>query len=229
MKTALTYMFAIGWIDLFNPVAISTVMLLIPLVRKRWHTLIYVVGAYIAYASASIGIYLGVDTYLKGLYLSVCEKYPTAMNAGRLLLGVLSLIGCVFMVRFLYKCIKEKRKLSMDSMLMIKSVSPWFIAALSFGSTWSNMFSAFAMFTYIGFLMANGLPTATIIVFIPIFCLFSTVPTLGVFLLSHYVKGERFQRIMDKVRTVMTGFCFYSIPVLLAVIAWWGIIGTMQL
>lgn len=228
MKNAVLSLFALGWIDLFNPVAISMVMLLIPLVRKSWHTLLYVFGAYIAYTTAAIGIFFGVDKYLSEFYNNLCSDYPLEIGIAKAAIGIASLLGCFFMVRFLVKAAKEKRELSMDSMLMIKSIAPWFIVALSFGSTWSNIFSAVALFAYIGVLMSNNIQFNTAILLLPVFCLFSMVPTMSVYILSNKIKGEKFQKIMDKVRKIMTGFCFYSIPVILIIIAWWGISGAVS-
>lgn len=228
MKNAIFSIFALGWIDLFNPVAISMVMLLIPLVRKSWHTLLYVFGAYVAYTIAAIGIFFGVDKYLSEFYNKLCMNYPLELGVAKAVIGIASLIGCVLMVRFLVRATKEKRELSMDSMLMIKSIAPWFIVALSFGSTWSNIFSAVALFGYIGVLMSNDIPLSTAMILLPVFCLFSMIPTMSVYILSNKVKGEKFQKIMGKVRKIMTGFCFYSIPVILIIAAWWGISGAIS-
>lgn len=228
MKNAILSIFALGWIDLFNPVAISMVMLLIPLVRKSWHTLLYILGAYIAYTTAAIGIFFGVDEYLSEFYNTLCANYPFEIGITKAVIGIASLLGCFFMVQFLVKSAKEKRELSMDSMLMIKSIAPWFIVALSFGSTWSNIFSAVALFAYIGVLMSNSIQFNTAIVLLPVFCLFSIVPTMSVYILSNKVKGEKFQKIMNKIRKVMTGFCFYSIPLILLIIAYWSISGAVS-
>lgn len=228
MKTAILSIFAFGWIDFFNPVAISMVMVLTPLVKKNWHILLYIFGSYIAYATASIGIFFGVDKYLVKIYDNLCLNYPLQTGIAKGIIGIISLIGSILMIRFLVKAAKEKRALSMNSMLMIKSIAPWFIVALSFGSTWSNMFGAVALFAYIGVLMSNNIQFATASILLPVFCLFSVVPTMLVYILSTKFKGEKFQRIISKIRTVMTGFCFYSIPVLLVFIAWWGIAGTVS-
>ena len=223
MKESIASIFVFGWIDLLNPVSVSMVMLLLPLVRQRWHVLLYIGGAYVAYSIASIAIYFGVDKYLSALYRQMLVQHPFGMSVCKVAIGLIALAGCLFMIRFLWRAIQEKRELNMEKMLMIKSVAPWFIVALSFGSTWSNMFGAIAMFAYIGVLMQNSIHIATAIWLIPLFCLFSVVPTMTVYLLSTRVTGERFQKIMGYIRKGMTAFCLYSIPILLGIVSWWGL------
>jgi hypothetical protein len=223
MENAYSSIFTLGWIDIFNPVALSMVLILLPLVRKHWHVLIYVFGAYVAYVSASVAIFFGVDQYLITFFTSLTQKYSVAVGISLLIVGIAALTGCFLMILSLVKAIKQKKEITFEKVLFIKSVAPWFILLLSFGSTWSCIFSAFAMLAFIGILIANGIQIISAVWMISLFCIFSVIPTLLVYLLSSRLEGQLFSRIMNIIRKVMNGFCLFSIPIVLAVVAYWSI------
>lgn len=208
---------------MFNPAGISIVMILIPIVKKHRHVLLFIISSYIAYVCAGIAIFFGVDRYLKEFYFQLCSQYPTATAIAKLCLGIVCVIGFVLMVLYLIKTAVHHRQLSMNDMLKIKSVSPVFLILLAFGSTWSQIFACFPMLTFIGVLSANHASLATAAMFLSVFCIFIIIPLLVVYTLYFVVNGEKLQKIMEIIRKIMTAFCFYCIPVLFAVGAWWGL------
>jgi hypothetical protein len=125
MENAYSSIFTLGWIDIFNPVALSMVLILLPLVRKHWHVLIYVFGAYVAYVSASVAIFFGVDRYLITFFTWLTQKYSVAVGISLLIVGIAALTGCFLMILSLVKAIKQKREITFEKVLFIKSVAPW--------------------------------------------------------------------------------------------------------
>jgi len=224
VEKALGSIFALGWIDIFNPVAISMVLILVTSVRKRRHILIYIFGAYAAYALASIAIFFGVDRYLADLIKRLIHQFPMAYGITLMITGLAALAGCAAMVVSLVRAIRNKRELTIKNMLPIKSVAPWFILLLAFGSTWSCMFSAFAMMAFIGVLVYSAVSMVSAIWLICVFCLFSLIPTMSIYVLASRVKEKRFTRIMQTVSKITNGFCMYSIPVVLAALSCWSLI-----
>lgn len=223
MNTILISLFSIAWIDMLNPAGISMVMLLIPIVKKHWHVLLFIFGTYIAYLSAGIAVFFGVDRFLKSFYLSLCADYPRQTAIAKLCIGIVCIIGFVLMVRYLVKAAKEHRELSMNDMLKIKSVSPVFIVLLAFGSTWSEIFACVPLLTFIGIMSANNVTVSSAAGYLSVFCIFMMIPLLLIYILYFVVNGEKLQKILNVVRKIMTAFCFYCIPVLFAIGAWWGI------
>ncbi len=223
MKPIIASLFAIGWIDILNPAGISIVMLLVPIVKKRWHALLFVIFAYIAYALGGIGIFFGVDKFLKDFYIRINNHYPVQMSIAKLVLGIICIVGFILMVIYLVKAAVQHRELSMNDMLKIKSVSPIFIILLAFGSTWSELFTCVTLLGFIGVLIANSVTLPSAIGLIFIYCIFSLIPTLGVYILYFLVTGDKLQKILNVIRKIMTTFCFYCIPVIFAIGAVWGL------
>lgn len=224
MKNAIISLFALGWIDIFNPVAISMVMVLLSMVRKRQHVLIYVFGAYIAYVSASIAIYFGVDRYLLELFEKLKAQHLRDVGFALTIVGIMALAGGIVMTIFIIKAIVEKRHMTFERVLFIKSVAPWFILLLSFGSTFSCMFFAYPMLSFITILALNKISTISALWLISLFCVFSIITTLGIYFLATRSKDLRIKRLINKIYLIMNGFCLYSIPVVLTVISCFSLI-----
>jgi len=222
MSPVLLSLLALGCVDIFNPDGISLVMILLPIVKKRWHALLFAIAAYVAYVMAGIGIYFGVDVFLKDLYINLCTNYPMQTSVAKIVLGAICLVGCILMVIYLVRSIIKHKELSMTDMLNIRSVSPIFIVMLAFGSTWSQIFAFVPLMGFIGVLVVQQVSYLSAILWIAAFCIFASIPPVGAYILSSCIKGERFQKIMNGVSKVMTYVCFYGIPVLLAIGAWWG-------
>lgn len=216
-------MFSLCWIEIFNPMGFAFVLALLALVRRRWHVLLYIFGSYVAYVTASIAIFIGVDRFIKGFLERLMLGNPTLVGAAQVALGACAAIGCVWMAAYLVKAAREKREMSFEKMLYIKSVRPWFIILLSFGSTWSVMGSAWAVMAYIAILVSYRATLPQASVMLSLYCLAAMLPKLAIYVLSGFFSGPRFIRAMDVLKKVFTGFCMYSIPVVLAVIAWWGL------
>lgn len=210
----------LGWIDIFNPVAIAMLLLLLSMVRKRWHVMIFIIGSYVAYVLAAIAIYFGVDRFLLKFWSDFTRQTPSIAGTVLLVLGAAAFIGFVLMIVSIIRAISQKREMTFEKVFFIKSVAPWFIFLLSFGSTWSCMFSAYAMLAFIGILITNGISIGSAIWLIALFGLFSLIPTVTIYLLDARMDGQRFKKVMGVVSKIMNGFCLYSTPVVLAIVAW---------
>lgn len=221
MGNALISILALGWIDIFNPVAIAMLLLLLSMVRKRWHVMIFIIGSYVAYVLAAIAIYFGVDRFLLTFLNNFTRQTPAVAGIVLSILGAAAFVGFLVMTVSIIKAISQKREMTFEKVFFIKSVAPWFILLLSFGSTWGCMFSAYAMLAYIGILVANDIEMGQAVWLIALFGLFSLIPTVAIYLLDARMEGQRFKKIMGVVSKVMNGFCLYSTPIVLAIIAWW--------
>jgi len=52
---------ALAVIDAFNPATIATMMLLLPMVKEKWHSLIFVAGTYLVYFISGFIVFIGID------------------------------------------------------------------------------------------------------------------------------------------------------------------------
>lgn len=229
MNKILVSLIALGWIDILNPTGISFMLILLQSVKKRWHALLFAIFSYIAFATGGLAIFVGIDVVFKNLYKWFCSEHFIASCIIKFAIGIICLVGCIAMCKYLYGAAKRKETLTLDKMMPIKSVSPWFIIGFALVSTWSELFSCVNLVAFAGILSYENVGVMEATVWMFLFSVFMLIPTVGVYILSIKVKGEKFQKIINTTGKIATYFCFYCIPVLLAVGAWWGIISGLKL
>lgn len=212
---------ALGFVDIFDPASISTYVVVLSLVKKRWHALVYILGVYLAYVACSLGIFLGVEKILLEVVLNIVKAYPIPVGIGALSIGGGCIIGLGFALRFLVQVLKKEKSFDLNSMLNIKSIHPVFLFLFGVVCAIIAMPYSYPIVTYIGIMAANGVTFIEAIPYICAFCMTSQLPLFVIHYLSIKLDGDAFRKVLARINRFMSIIAAVAIPILLVVCAWW--------
>ena len=212
---------ALCWVDISNPAGISTMVILLSLVKKRSHALAYIIGAYVGYVACCAAVYFGVEKLLAGLLERIVEQYPSAVGITAVAVSAGCAIGFIFSAIYLVKVIKKEKEFSLEGMLNVRFVHPAFLFILALGQSVIDMPYCFPALAYIGLLVSEGVGFAAALPYLALFCTVAELPLLLIYYLSVKLEGERFNKVIAVIKRVFSVFCSAAIPVLLAIAAFW--------
>lgn len=220
MTAAIIPLFSLGVFDLIHPMGVAMVLMLLQLVRKEWHVLVYIISSYIAYWLSGVGVYYGIDRYLRSFFRYLLTAYP--VPAGVLEIGV-GLAALVLTVGYAIRLFRKRADLDqeMGNLLFIKSVHPLFLVLLAIGNIWGGLPFCWPLLGYIGTLLRLEISLAAMVGLLAGFTLFSTVPMLSVYILYQRLEAGRFARVMAQIKKWLNIFCLVSIPIVLAIFGAW--------
>ncbi|MBR3842422.1 MAG: GAP family protein [Christensenellaceae bacterium] len=214
-------LFALGFVDILDPSAISAYVFILSMVKKRWHALLYIVGAYSCYLVCSAALYLGVEKVLLKLITDFISANPTATGIILLVLAIACVVGLLFSLRYMLQVIRKEKEFSMDAMLSIKSLHPMFILAFGMGYSLCSMPFCYPIMTYMGILAANGYTFLRALPYLAIFCMTSQLPLFLIHYLSVKLDGPKMEKVLGSIRRIMGVLCAAAIPILLLIACWW--------
>ncbi len=222
MTSIIISLFSIAALDLLDPYGVSSVLMLLQLVRKDWHVLPYIWSCYITYWISAVGIYYGVHKYVYRFihYLTHLYRFETAVIS--VLVGVAALIAAVVLT---VRIIRNWHKLGDDlgKVLFIKSVHPVFLVFFGVTGTLGNIPAAWPLFGFIGILLPAHVSFITVVLLMSVFTLFSILPMQAAYMLYRRLEAERFARFMNKAKHWLARTCLIVIPLFLAFVSIWSI------
>jgi|GEM_PF-3025315 len=206
----------LAMIDAFNPATIATMMLLLPVVKKKWHSLIFVAGTYLAYFIFGFIVFIGVDKYIKSLFYILAERYVVYLGLVGITVAVILIIVAVFLsVRLINRIIKKEEKQTDYMGQVVKMVNPLSLAALAIFSTLSDMPTAIPYFGFISLLSASGANLPVALGFFIVYCLIYVLPMLILYIVFSLIRGERFDRIEGVSRRAINAAAEFLLPIML--------------
>lgn len=218
----------LGWMDMVVPTGIAITILLLSMAKKRSHALYYIFGGYFTYAIASVMVYLGADIYLRRLWDYLITTYPLYVTLVKLAMGVGAGVGFILTTVYFVRVMKRKKGGDMDKVLRIKSVHPVSILLIGVLQYLMLFPGCFNMFAFIAIMVSNRVPLPGAIAYICVFCLFSILPKVAVYVLSIALDGERFERVLAGMRKVVSVMFFVSTPLMFLFISLWGTISGLR-
>lgn len=221
MMTILIALVTIGVIDMLDPYGVATILMLLQLVKKERHALVYVWSSYLTYWVVAVTFYYGAHLFLYHRLIHLVESYPRQTLWFIMLFSIaIFFVAIVLGIRVIRNWDVVDRDIS--KVLFIKSVHPFFILVLGVGGTLANMPSAWTMVAFVGILLPFKLTFGSIVVILGIFTLFSIIPIQTVYLLYRVMETSRFARVMAVSKKYLSRMCVASIPVFLLVISFAG-------
>lgn len=212
-------MLMLALLDSLNPATIATMMILLPLVKKKWHSLIFIAGTFTIYFSSGFLAFVGVDKYLKAIATEVLSKFSLYIGiAGLAIASTLIIIGIIQSYE-LVKRILKKEQSQIDYMgAVVKMVNPLALTGLSIVSTLMDIPTAIPYFGFIGILSAINTSIVIAIVFFALYCFIYVLPMIILYLIFTFIKGERFNKIETTFRNIINRASEYVLPIMLILI-----------
>jgi len=229
MTSIIFSLISLGILDSLNPASIATLLVLLPLVRKRWHSLIYIFGTLITYLLIGLSLYYGVDRYLKNFLVQISGRYSMWIAITELVLGIAAVIGLIVFVVMIIRKIKNPGQKDLD-MFSVKSAAPYFLVGLSITATLSDAPTAIPYFGFIGVLVANPQPFLVTAASLLLYCFLYILPILILYIIYNKIQNEKFTRIQIGFKNFINKASLYVIPVILLVVgAWLSVDGLYRL
>ena len=211
-----------GAFDMLDIYGLTTMLMLLQLVRKDWHVLVKIWSTYITYWWTAIGIYYGVDKIIYRRLAHLPHLYPTETAIVQLGLGILSLIAAVVMS---IRLVRNWHNLDNDlsKVIFIKSVHPIFLGLFGIWSVWSNIPVLWPLFSFVSVLLPTRPPLGGVILIMAVFTFFSIVPQLFVYLLYRRLEADRFAKVMGRLKCWLSRILLVLIPLFFFVVGFWGL------
>lgn len=201
--------------DAFNPATIATMMILLPIVKQKWHSLIFVVGTFIIYLSAGYLIYLGVDKYLKAIILDMLKKFSVYVGVIELIFSSALLIVGLVQIYKLAKRISKGEKSKKDYMAtVVKMVHPLALVVLAASSTFMDVITAVPYFGFIGILFNANTNIVLAVVLLFLYCFVYVLPMIVLYLGFSLIKKEQFDKIEAVFRKMINTLSEYLLPIM---------------
>lgn len=221
MSAVIVALFTFGSLDMLDPYGITTLLMLLQLVRKEWHALIKVVGVYITYWWTAVAIYFGAHKFLFRFFGELPRHYPIHMGVFGIIVGIISMVAAAILaVRLVRNWQSADHDLS--QVIFIKSVHPVFLIFFAIFSVWSNIPVLWPLFSFIAVLMTVHPSFIAVVAIMGLFALMSVIPQIAVYVLYQRMESERFAVVMSRVKCWMCRFTLAAIPCVLVLISLWG-------
>jgi hypothetical protein len=221
-------MLGLGLIDALNPYTIAVLLILLPLVRKKWHSSLFIWGTYLTYVAIAILLYFGVAQLLGTLLGEWLRTHQTIVGIVQLLCAGLSIAGLTWWTIHWYQNVRmatEPPDLARKPKVL---TSPWFILGLSIVSTIYDSPGAFPLFWFLGMLTQFSIQASHAVPLLIAYCFIYIIPMIVLYVLYDRMTGQTFKKFEQRFQMIVRRVTYYSIPLfLLAVSAWlvwdgWG-------
>lgn len=222
MTEIIIALFTLGMIDTLDPYGISTLLLLLQIVRKDWHALIKVWTTYLTYWLLAVLVYYGIFVHLQRIFDQLQETFPSQIVLAQVIGGILFVIlALVFFVRLIRNWSGVTGDIS--KVLFIKSVHPAFIVLYSISLVLANIPVLWPLYSFIAILLPWRMNLPAVILILGVFTFFSKLPQFFFYWLYRRLEAERFGRIMIRIRRLLIRLMLIAIPVFLLVVGLWAI------
>ena len=225
MKAILISLLSIGWIEILDPQGYTIIIALSSMVKKRSHTLLYILVSYVTYALSGILIFLGIDRLLKDWLIRFCAEHPTGVAYGQLAIGIGCLLGFLILGKYLLDILCRKKELNLSEAFHIRSVHPLFIIGFAIVFTVCNMTGALAMVGFIAIMSAHQATLLIASIMLFLYALFSLAPKLVLYFLLYFLPGAKAARVVDKLKKIFNIVFLIILWLFLAAASWWGFHG----
>lgn len=212
-------MIGLSLLDSLNPATIATTMMLLPIVKKKWHTLIFITGTFIVYFASGFLVFVGVDKYLKSILIDVLSNYSFITGIVELVLAsVLIIIGMIQSYKLVRRIIKKEQSNKDFMSNVIKMINPVSLVIIAIYSTLLDIPTAIPYFGFIGILSATNTSMIIAILLFVLYCFIYVLPMFILYLIFAFINGKVFEKIEISFRNILNKLGEYLLPVMLLLI-----------
>lgn len=209
-------MIVLALVDSLNPATIATMMILLPLVKKKWHALIFIMGTFVIYFSSGFLVFVGVDKYLKSIITDVLRKFSFYIGIAELAIAsALIILGIIQSYKLVRRIIKKEQSQKDYMASIVKIVNPLALIVLAISSTLMDIPTAIPYFGFISILSASNTSMIIAIVLFALYCFTYVLPMVILYMMFAFIKGERFNKIETTFRNIINKSSEYLLPLIL--------------
>lgn len=213
-------MIVLALLDSLNPATIATMMILLPLAKKKWHTLIFITGTFVVYFSSGFIVFVGVDRYLKSIITDVLREFSLYIGVVELAIAcALITIGIIQSYKLVRRIIKKEQSQKDYMAAVIKMVNPLALIVLAISSTLMDIPTAIPYFGFVGIVSTSNTKILTAIVLFILYCLVYVMPMIILYFIFAFIQGERFNKIETMFRKAINMASEYLLPIMLLLIS----------
>lgn len=214
------YYFSLALLDSLNPASISLLIILLPLVKKTFHILFYIGGAFLTYLLIGLVFFYGIDYYLEQLITRLIDKYSVVSSIIGLSIGVtLVVIGSLLTIRIIHS-FRRKIDVNGTKRKTVKSVHPFILLGLSMSSTLSDAPTSIPYIFFISRLAQVNDPFIVMLMHIVIYCVIYILPMLILYASYRMIK-EKFDSIETWTRKAISILSKYGFPLVAYALGIW--------
>ncbi len=214
-------MLGLGLIDALNPYTVAVLLILLPLVNKKWHSSLFIWGTYFTYVTIAILLYFGVAQILGTLLGEWLRTHQTIVGVVQLLCAGLSIAGLAWWTLHWYQNVGlagESPDLARKPKVL---KSPWFILGLAIISTLYDSPSALPLFWFLGMLTQVGIEASQAVPLLIVYCFIYILPMIVLYVLYDRMTGQTFKKFEQRFQAIVRRVTYYSIPVFLFALCVW--------
>ncbi len=214
------FMIMLALSDSLNPATIATMVILLPLVKKKWHSLIFIAGTFVVYFSSGFLVFVGVDNYLKLIITDVLRKFSLYIGVVALAIAsALIIISIVQSYKLVRRIIKKEQSQKDYMAAVVKVVNPLALIVLAITSTLMDIPTAIPYFGFVGILSTFNTNILTAIVLFILYCFIYILPMIILYLAFAFIQRERFNKIEITFRNIINKASEYLLPIMLLLVS----------
>lgn len=207
-------MIVLALFDSLNPATIATMMILLPLAKKKWHTLIFITGTFAVYFSSGFLVYVGVDVYLSSLLKDVLIEFSLYIGVIELAIAITMIIIGIIQSYNLVRRIINKEQNQKDYMAaVVKMVNPLALIVLAISSTLMDIPTAIPYFGFVGIVSSSNPNILTAVILFSLYCLVYVMPMIILYSIFAFIQGDRFNKIEATFRNAINKASEYLLPI----------------
>ena len=214
-------MMGLGLVDALNPYTIAILLIALPMVRKKWHASLFILGTYVTYVTIAILLFFGVGHLLGAVLGEWLGTHQTILGIIQLFCAGFAVIGLVWWVMNWYKKVRlasEPPNLNRKPTVM---TAPWFILGLAIVSTIYDSPSAVPLFWFLGVLTQFEVQVTFAIPLFLVYCFIYISPMIVLYVLYDRMTGPAFENLKQRFQLFVRRVTYYSIPLFLLVVCIW--------
>lgn len=208
-----------GLLDALNPATIATMMMLLPIVKKKWHALIFILGTYIVYLIIGLSIFFGGGKLLKRYIVDLVNRFPYFIVIIEFVISSVMLIfGFIYTVKLIKRIINKDVGQKDYIGIVTKFVTPLSLIMLAVTATLSDVTTSIPYFGFIGMLSIENISIGSTLILFIFYCFIYVSPMILLYGLYSFIHGEKFTKIELSFRNFINKATEYSIPIMLIVL-----------
>ncbi|WP_282942339.1 GAP family protein [Paenibacillus sp. RC67] len=206
------YLLGMALLDSLNPAAISILIFILPMVKKTWHALFFIGGAFMTYLITGLIFYYGIDRFLKQWLLSLLHIYPRASSITGMVSGIILIgVGVVLTIRVVRSFRNKEKEGQHSGISDIKDVHPMMLLGLSITSTLGDAPTSIPYIVFISHLTEQHVPFPVMMMYLIVYCFIFVLPMLILYFAYGFLQGK-FKSIEAVTRKIMNNLSKYAFP-----------------
>lgn len=220
------FVVGLALVDCLNPTTIGAMALLLTLVKKVQHSLLFLASTFVTYYIGGLALYFGIDRYFSLLLIWINDRYAAPLYTSKIVLGIL-LFGISFgglIRRIKMRCTKRGQETAATpepgASASVLPVHPLGLFIFGVGTTLNDLPTAFPLLALIGKLTEARLSLDVFLLILFLYVLIYVMPLIVLYAVYQKTR-EKTQRIGTWLQKSIVWFNRNLLPpIMMAAGAW---------